>query len=176
VPVLEAAAEQKPKAAQPHIELARAYLIEKKASAARDEAVTATKNSPDSWVAWNTLGRAELALGELDKAKDTFNEAVDLGGSPYAWNNLGFTLLQQGKNQEAVDALENATYSDDPDDDGRGEYAEGYMWKNLAVAYERVDRLAEAEMAYENAVHSGDKSAKKPLALLRKKLHSAARR
>ncbi len=170
IAALQAEAKQHPKASRPHIDLARVYLLEKDSKSALAEATIATELAPESWVAWNTLGRAKLAEGDLAGAREAFVDAIDLGDSAYAWNNLGVVNMRLGKYQAAATAFENATWSDDPDDDGKGAKSEPYMWRNLAQAYEHLGRLDEAKTAYQNALILGDKESKQPLAQLKKKI------
>ena len=112
----------------------------------------ATKLSPKSSAAWNTLGRVERSRYRYDQAREAFSTAIDLNeDNIYAWNNLGLTLLELGLFQEAVNALEEATSRGKPS---------GYMWNNLGIAYEHLDMLDEARVAYEQGGVAGSVAAK----------------
>ncbi len=151
------AAEAKPYA-YPRIQMARALLSMDMFETARSHAEAAVDMDEGSTFAWNTLGRVELAAGDLDAAIVSFERAsaADEHNS-YAWNNLGFALLQQQRYQEAAEALESATSTQSP---------KSFMWNNLAMAYEHLDMLDEARAAYRQAIESGSDKAEASLARL----------
>ncbi len=151
------AAEAKPYA-YPRIQMARALLSMDMFETARTHAEAAVDMDEQSTFAWNTLGRVELAAGDLDAAIVSFERAsaADEHNS-YAWNNLGFALLQQQRYQEAAEALESATSTQSP---------KSFMWNNLAMAYEHLDMLDEARAAYRQAIESGSSKAEASLARL----------
>ena len=139
--LFEAAAKLEPKKADPFIELSRLYISTNDKGLAVIAANKAVKLAPDSSLAWNTKGRAELNRFNYDKAIEAFGKATELNAdNVYAWNNLGYTELQLEKYDEAVAALTEATTR-------KG--AEGYMFNNLGTALEQLDRLDEARAAYE---------------------------
>lgn len=147
VEILEKAAEMRPKAASPRIELARAYLDAGKAAEARGHAESAVELAPDSSYAWNTLGRVELMEGDHEAAATSFQRAVEENeDNSYAWNNLGLTLMTLDRWPEAAEALERATSGASPT---------SYMWNNLGMAYEHVDELDLARAAYRQAADAG---------------------
>jgi len=144
---LERAAEMKPKAAQPRIEIARALIAAGKSAAARAHAEAAVEIAPTSSYAWNTLGRVEMAEGDMEAAVASFERATDESSdNSYAWNNLGYALLQLERFEEAANALEMATSGAKPT---------AYMWNNLGMAYEHLDRIVEARAAYRQASEAG---------------------
>ena len=111
----------------------------------------AVLEAPGKSAAWNTLGRAQLRLGQRSAAVDSFAQAVDCNpSSAWAQNNYGLALLYEGNYDEAVSALEEATELA-PDI--------GLMWNNLGMAYEHVDRVEEARYAYKHAIGLDHKSA-----------------
>ena len=68
----------------------------------------------------------------------------------WAWNNLGYTLIQRRRWQDAAAALERAT---------SGDKVAGYMWNNLGMAYEHLHRVVEARAAYEKGSEGGSRLA-----------------
>jgi tetratricopeptide (TPR) repeat protein len=139
--LFEAAAKLEPKKAEPFIELSRLYISTNDKGLAVIAANKAVKLAPDSSLAWNTKGRAELNRFNYDKAIEAFTKATELNAdNVYAWNNLGYTELLLKKYDDAVAALTEAT-------NRKG--AEGYMFNNLGTALEQLDRLDEARAAYE---------------------------
>src|SRR5262245_25364355 len=76
--------------------LARKLLEEGESEDALIAAKRATKKMPESFLAWNTLGRAELALNHGKEAQEAFEKAVELRPrSSHAHNNLGLTYLYE---------------------------------------------------------------------------------
>jgi tetratricopeptide (TPR) repeat protein len=108
------------------------------------------------------------------------NRAAAAGGIPAAFNNLGFVLVQQGRLQEAEDALRIAAQAGISDafvqlgrlllgqpgreDEAeeifraavRAGYPEGY--RNLGFFLSQQGRVAEAEQVYREAIAAGDTS------------------
>lgn len=129
---------------------ARAALAEGDPERALSLARTAVFEAPGRSAAWNTLGRAQLRLGQRRAALDSFEQAVECNpSSAWAQNNYGLALVYDGRYEEAIAALEEAT-------DLQPEV--GLMWNNLGMAYEHVDRIEEARFAYRHAMsldHAG---------------------
>ncbi len=139
--LLEAAAKLDKKQPEPHIELARLFITLDEKRLAIKSANKAVKLAPDSSLAWNTLGRAELTRFNYDGAIVAFGKSAELNPeNAWAWNNLGFTHLQLKHYQDAVDALVKATSKNG---------ATGYMFNNLGTAYEHLDQLDDARVAFE---------------------------
>ncbi|WAM24250.1 tetratricopeptide repeat protein [Myxococcus sp. NMCA1] len=105
----------------------------------------AVLRNPEYVEAYQVLGRAHLAQGELAKAMLRFEQAVHLHPEHgYALNNLGLTYLRAGEAQKAADVLVRA--------------AEllphvAYVHNNLGVAHERLGQVEEARAAYAAAMH-----------------------
>jgi len=149
--MFESAIKLDKKKAEPHIELARVLVAMNERGLALKEANKAVKLAPESSLAFNTLGRAELLRFNYDNAIVAFRQATEINpDNVWAWNNLGFCHLQLKHYQEAVDALVEATSR-------KG--AEGYMWNNLGTAYEQLDQLDEARAAFEKGGTAGSKEA-----------------
>jgi Flp pilus assembly protein TadD len=132
------------------IEDARSALEANEINRALKLAKIAVQKSPQRSSAWNTLGRAQLRVGQRKSAVTSFEKAADLNpSSSWALNNLGLALIYEGRYEDAVDALEEATNM---------ESVQPYMWNNLGMAYEHLDRLDDARDAYKQAKamdHSG---------------------
>jgi Flp pilus assembly protein TadD len=140
-----------PKAAEPHVELARVHIAMNERGLAVKEANKAVKLAPLSSQAWNTKGRAELLRYSYDDAIEAFTKAVELNhDNIWAWNNLGYTELQLKKYEDAAEHLAEATSR-------KG--AAGYMFNNLGTALEQLDRLDEARLAFESGGKLGSKEA-----------------
>lgn len=62
-----------------------------------------TATTPQNGNAWNELGRALLAMNELDAAAQAFETSIDKDpGSRNAYNNLGLVYWRQRKYEEAA--------------------------------------------------------------------------
>lgn len=139
--MFEAAIKLDKKKAEPHIELSRMYISLGEKGIAVVEANKAVKLAPNSSVAWNTKGRAELNRFAYEDAITAFTKSVELNrDNVWAWNNLGFAELQLKRYDDAAIHLSEATTR-------KG--ATGYMWNNLGIALEQLDRLDEARFAFE---------------------------
>jgi tetratricopeptide (TPR) repeat protein len=149
--LFEAASKFDRKAAEPHIELARLFIAGGERGRAIAAAHKAVKLAPDSSLAFNTLGRAELLRFGYDDAIAAFKRATELNpDNVWAWNNLGLAELQQKHYDEAVAALVEATSR-------KGN--EGYMWNNLGTAYEQLGELDDARTAFEAGGRLGSREA-----------------
>ncbi|MBA3819229.1 MAG: tetratricopeptide repeat protein [Deltaproteobacteria bacterium] len=149
--LFEAAAKLGEQQADPHIELARSYIVTNDRALAIKSANKAVKLAPESSQAYNTLGRAELLRHGYDDAIVAFRQATELNAdNVWAWNNLGYTHLLLKQYQEAADALAEATSR-------KG--ATGYMWNNLGTAYEHLDQLDDARVAFESGGTLGSSQA-----------------
>ncbi len=107
------------------------------AAIAAREATTRDEGNPESW---QSLGLAQLSMGELRGAISSFEKVIDLKPDHgYALNNLGLAFLRANENEKAAEAL--------------GEAAKllpqvAYVQNNLGIALERVGRKDEAQTAY----------------------------
>jgi len=138
--------------AEPNIELARIYIANGDKAMAVFAANKGVKLAPNSSVAWNTKGRAELARFAYDDAIVAFTKSVELDrDNVWAWNNLGYTELLVKKYDDAAEHLGEATSK-------KG--ATGYMWNNLGTALEQLDRLDEARHAFDEGSKLGSTEAK----------------
>lgn len=147
----EAAVTLDGKRPEPHIELARLYILSNERGHAMAEANKAVKLSPLSSLAWNTKGRAELHRFSYDDAIAAFSRAIELNpDNVWAWNNLGYTELLLKNYDDAAQHLAEATSRPG---------ATGYMFNNLGTALEQLDRLDEARTAFEAGGKLGSKEA-----------------
>jgi Flp pilus assembly protein TadD len=114
---------------------------------AREHVEVAIDIDGASSLAWNTLGRVELAEHDNQAAIVSFERAAEENeDNSYAWNNLGFAQMEEGNFEDAVTALEAATSGGSPT---------GYMWNNLGMAYEHLDRISLARASYRQAADLG---------------------
>ena len=64
---------------------------------------------PDRWEPWFWLGTAQLGLGQLEEAKESFVEGLARDATvPQLWVQRALVSQQQGKFGEAVEALRQA--------------------------------------------------------------------
>ncbi|HXV25589.1 MAG TPA: PA2778 family cysteine peptidase, partial [Alphaproteobacteria bacterium] len=64
---------------------------------------------PQSYAAWMGLGNSRYALAEFAAAERAFRSAIQAQPeAPQAWNNLAYTLAEQGRRGEAIAAAERA--------------------------------------------------------------------
>ena len=69
----------------------------------------ATSRWPTSLVAWMGLGNARYAQGDLAGAEDAFRRATSSNpDAPVAFNNLALVLWEQGRREQALEAVERA--------------------------------------------------------------------
>jgi predicted Zn-dependent protease len=153
IAMLHAGVSRWPKHAGARVELARRYLAAGEPGRGKPHAEKGTELRPDWSTAWNTLGRCELGVAELDNAVASFQRAIESNVTNlHAWNNLGHTMILLQRWDEAVAALERAV-------DGDG--VEPYMWNNLGMAYENLDQLDQARAAAEQGAAAGSRLAGK---------------
>jgi tetratricopeptide (TPR) repeat protein len=137
---------------------ARRLLAQGEPEEALVKARRAVKLSPSSFLAWNTLGRAELENDHGKEAQQAFGRALELkSDSSYAHNNLGLAYLYEENWEQALAELEKATALTP---------VKPYMWNNLGIALEHLDRLDEARRAYEKGAEDGSESARASLVRL----------
>jgi Flp pilus assembly protein TadD len=147
IATLHAGVSRWPKNATARVELARLYLAAGEPGRAKSHAEKATELRADWSTAWNTLGRAELGMAQLEEAIASFERAIEANeDNRHAWNNLGHTLILLERWEDAVAALEHAV---------DGEEVEAYMWNNLGMALENLDKLDQARAAYEQGAAAG---------------------
>ncbi len=73
----------------------------------------AVEADPSLWRAWNTLGQLRDRRGEWDLARHCYDSALAIAPSQAAiHNNLGVSLLMQGRNAEAASAFRAALQRD----------------------------------------------------------------
>ncbi len=143
----EEAAQKRPESFRPRVQLARTYLALGKIASAREHAELAIEIDGASSLAWNTLGRVELAEHDHEAAVVSFERSVEENDdNSYAWNNLGFVLIEEEDYEGAVEALEAAT---------SGAAPTSYMWNNLGMAYEHLDQIVLARASYRQASELG---------------------
>jgi Flp pilus assembly protein TadD len=143
---------ESPDDAVPLIEQARALYVAKDYPGtvmAGREAIGRDDENPE---AHHIVGLAQLSMGELKGAIQSFERTVQLEpGHGWALNNLGFCYLRANENEKAAKVL--------------GEAAEklphvAFVQNNLGVALERVGRTEEAKSAYQKAMDLSPKYVK----------------
>jgi Tfp pilus assembly protein PilF len=124
--------------------LARALIETGDLQRARQELGTVLEAEPERASAWNLLGRVERLEGKFEAALEAFQRAVD-SAPDQAWylNNLGYTLLDLDRPQEALAPLGRAVELD---------AGQVVMWNNLGIARMRVGDYDGAREAFEAAL------------------------
>ena len=103
-----------------------------------------TAKYPDSFLVWNFLGAANKGLGFVQAASEAFTKVTDLNPTyPDGFNNLGVTLQEQSKLDEAIVSF-NKALSLKPD------YAGAY--NNMGIALKEQGKLDEAIASYNKAL------------------------
>ncbi|HUS05602.1 MAG TPA: tetratricopeptide repeat protein [Bryobacteraceae bacterium] len=93
---------------------------------------------------WQTVGEAELALGEAIQAQEAFQTAAGLDpGAASAHYGSGYLFQLQGRRAEAIQAYERAL---------RADPYKAEAWSNLAAAYLEAGMKAKALEALETAL------------------------
>jgi tetratricopeptide (TPR) repeat protein len=142
----------RPEDPAPLIQRARTLLSLKRLDEALAAGRLAVERGPGEPEAYQVLGRAHLAKGELATAIAQFEKVLTLEKDHgYALNNLGFAFLRANRNQEAVEVLRRAVEA--------LPYV-AYVHNNLGVALERVGRIDEAKSAYSAAMFLSPKYVK----------------
>ena len=103
-----------------------------------------TAKYPDSFLVWNFLGAAKKGLGLVKAASEAFKKVTDLNPTyPDGFGNLGVTLQEEGKLDEAIVSF-NKALSLKPDN------AEAY--NNMGTALKKQGQLDEAMVSYNKAL------------------------
>jgi serine/threonine protein kinase/tetratricopeptide (TPR) repeat protein len=84
------------------------------------------------------LGADYLNLGLLSDSEQEFRSSLTFGETPTALHSLGYTLIYQGKNKEAIPYIKQAL----------ARWPERYLWwMNLGIAYRRNHQLEDSRRA-----------------------------
>ncbi len=122
---------------------ARHHLDAGDPEAARPHAERYAKLRPEDPLGSHLLSRAYMGLSMWDEAIRQGRKTISRDPTfVAAYNNLGFSALQVGRNELALQYLEAATELDG---------VEAYMLNNLGIAYERLDRPTDALQAFADA-------------------------
>ena len=127
-------------------QLALAFLNEGRPARALTELAKAEQSMPDDPEVQNAMGLAYWARRDYASAEARFKKALALRpGFSEAWNNLGAFYLSQGRNNDAVEALEKAL--------GNVYYTSYEMaLSNLGLALYNLGRYPEARSRLEEAL------------------------
>lgn len=106
---VEKAAKTDPKALEPRSRLIDFYLGKKQSKQALALATEAQTTSSDNPLAWELLGRTQLAVGEKVKAIDSFTKVTRLAPeAPRAYLDLGAALASAERSNDARKAFNKA--------------------------------------------------------------------
>lgn len=95
--------------AQARTDLGTAYLREGNAPAALEVLSEAVRKDPRNWEAWERLGLAYWAQGDLEQSERAFVKSVKLvPEKAEVNNNFGLLLMSQGRNAEAIERFQAA--------------------------------------------------------------------
>lgn len=118
----------------------------------------AVKLLPHEWRAWNYLGLARHRAGDLDGARQAYQQAIEVAGarreSPddpsfVLYFNVGRLSLDRDRLEDAVNDLDTYARFSKPS-------FPSYFW--LAETYRRRGNLPEAQAMYERALKENDRS------------------
>ncbi|MEP7362896.1 MAG: protein kinase [Acidobacteriota bacterium] len=88
------------------------------------------------------VGSTYGSLGRFGEAEKEMRSAINLGESPSALSNLGFYLMYQNRDQEAMTYFNRAVQL----------WPEHYqLWLNQGTVYRRLNLLADAKNSYQKA-------------------------
>jgi Flp pilus assembly protein TadD len=140
---LERLGRLRPDDASPLIQQARLLTTLGRYEDAVHVGAEALSRDPEDPKAYQALGRAHLAAGNLPEALQRLQQAVHLAPEHgHALNNLGFAYLRANQNAQAAEVLARAAALLPH---------VAYVHNNLGVAYERLGRTEEAQAAYSHA-------------------------
>jgi tetratricopeptide (TPR) repeat protein len=118
--------------------------------------------SKDSWVqeskglALAALGKEREAAKSYNKALEPYDKAIEAANSTQnlseAWAQKGFVLQEQGKYEEAIKSLDNATKIDPQN-------AMAWKMKGAVLRFKEVGRYEEAIQAFDKALQIDPKDA-----------------
>ena len=128
--------------------LAALYLDQAKYSDAADHFAKTVELAPSEPTPHYALGVTYLDLGRFPDAESQLRLAIRLRETPVALHALGYVLMYEGKDQEAIPYIARAL-SLGPD---------RYLWWiNLGIAYRRTNRQAESDRASRRALELAEK-------------------
>jgi TonB family protein len=123
--------------------------------AARQLFQRAIQAQPDDASAWNNLGRALAALGDLDGAQKAYEKQISINpGDRYSYNNLGLVQERQGRWDAATESIRKQLEINPGDSSATS---------NLPSALMHAHRWAEAEVAASRALAAQPASAQQRL-------------
>lgn len=97
------------KQAQARADLGAAYLREGNAAAALEVLQDAVRKDPRNWLAWDHLGLALWAQGDIEGSEKAFQRGLRLAPDKAEINNnYGLMLMEQGRYDEAVERFQQA--------------------------------------------------------------------
>jgi protein O-GlcNAc transferase len=99
---------------------------------------------PTSFVLWNIFGAANMALGQLEVAAQSFQRASAISPNfPYAQNNLGNVLKMQGQIQAAIVCYRTAL-------ELKSDYVDAH--NNLGTALKELGDIEKSISSYKRAL------------------------
>ena len=95
---------------------------------------------------WNELGTIHLKSEAFDEAAEAFTKAIELDrGNGWAYSNLAYAYMQQGKHKEGVSLLLRSIELLESDAD------KAVSWNRLASLYRALNDYDNAVAAYQMA-------------------------
>lgn len=127
------------RAAKINVQLGVDYMRQGKRDLAMQKLQKALEQNPDSAEAHNAVALLYWQTGDIDKADENFQEALDLNDSdPMVANNYGTFLCQQDRPKESIEyfmaAAQDPNY---PQPEG--------AWSNAGVCAHKASDLSDAE-------------------------------
>lgn len=148
---LEAAVEERPAWAQPHLEIGKLYRRLRRYEDAERHFERAMYLRPGYWPTHHWLARIQLDRGLLEPAAVQFRRVVECAPEERrGFSNLGFVYARLDRRADAIEMFEHSIELDP-----EGNYM---AFSNLGTLYFEDARYAEAAAAFEQAleVHDGD--------------------
>jgi len=157
IPELEAAVRERPDDALAQYYLAKRYYTNRRFSDARDAYEKAIHLEPDSARAHLGLALSLFELGDLERARGVFEEALKRDNR-LAWAEymIGKIAWLQGRTAAALPHVKRATELDPRSDQA---------WYGLAVCYIQLNRFEEGAAALRQAIRRNEASARYHTAL-----------
>ncbi len=132
--------------------LGRIYLEKGFPGEAAKEFRQIISRDPNFALAYDGLGRANVASGDFKNAEENFRKAISLNGSLWEDKNfLGFVLDQQKRYDEAIPLYQQAI-AVKPE--------QGYLYNNLGISYLLKGEYEKAVKSFLEAIKTGEQSSK----------------
>jgi Flp pilus assembly protein TadD len=149
LPALEKAVEIDPNYFKVYQDLGAYYTLRGDDRDAIRQYEKCVRLAPDEPDPHRVLGVTYENLGRYVEAERELRIAAGLAGTPATLGDLGFALMYQGKDQEAIPFLARAV-TQSP--------GESLWWMDLGTAYRRANQPGESERAFRRGLEQAEKA------------------